>query len=75
MTEEETNVTIDVLGAEGSGLVAPSITWPVLTASRPCQTMATTEPRRHVLDKTREEGLVLQVLVVCTTKKKDKKRC
>jgi hypothetical protein len=41
-------------------LVAPSITRPVLTASRPCQTMATTGPEAMYLIKPGKKGLSLR---------------
>lgn len=54
---EKTNTMQDVPGAEASGLVAPSITRPVLTASRPCQTMATTGPEAMYLIRPGKNGL------------------
>ena len=47
-------------GAEARGLVAPSITRPVLTASKPSQTMATTGPAAMYLIKPGKKGLSLR---------------
>ena len=47
-------------GAEARGLVAPSIVRPVLTASKPSQTMATTGPAAMYLIKPGKKGLPLR---------------
>lgn len=47
-------------GAEARGFVAPSIARPVLTASRPCQTMATTGPEAMYLMRPGKNGLSLK---------------
>ena len=45
---------------EARGLVAPSMTRPVLTASSPCQTMATTGPDAMYLTRPGKKGLPLR---------------
>jgi hypothetical protein len=55
-TGECTILTADEPGAEARGLVAPSIARPVLTASRPCQTMATTGPEAMYLIRPGKKG-------------------
>ena len=47
-------------GADARGLVAPSITRPVLTASKPCQTMATTGPDAMYLMRPGKKDLPLR---------------
>ena len=47
-------------GSDASGLVAPSILRPVLTASRPSQTMATTGPEAMYLMRPGKKGLPLR---------------
>lgn len=59
-TGEEVASMADEPGAEASGLVAPSMARPVLTASRPCQTMATTGPEAMYLIKPGKKGLSLR---------------
>ena len=49
-----------VPGSEASGLVAPSILRPVLTASTPSQTMATTGPAAIYLIRPGKKGLSLR---------------
>ena len=44
-------------GADANGFVAPSIERPVLTASRPCQTIATTGPEAIYLIRPGKNGL------------------
>jgi hypothetical protein len=44
-------------GAETSGLVVPNMTRPVLTASRPCHTMATTGPEAMYFMRPGKKGL------------------
>jgi hypothetical protein len=46
-----------VPGAEARGLVAPSMARPVLTASRPSQTMQTTGPESMYLMSEGKKGL------------------
>jgi len=47
-------------GAEARGLVAPSMTRPVLTASKPSQTMATTGPEAIYLINPGKKGFSLR---------------
>lgn len=57
---EKINITQDVPGADASGLVAPSIARPVLTASSPSQTMATTGPEAMYVIRPGKNGLSLR---------------
>ena len=50
----------DSPGAEARGLVAPSMTRPVFTASRPSQTIATTGPADMYLTRPGKKGLPLR---------------